>query len=654
MRNIFCTTFVKCFDDDIIGDPIERRRGHAGVAISVNNKLQHLVELLPDGSNRVLAIRLNISKTLIIVCVYMPTRGGKSTLDDYKSILDELSEIIEKYKQIADIIIGGDMNASLHRRDLNVPQDNAFANFIQLNKLQIPETCRKQSTFYHFNQRDQSQIDYFLQSNMILHKYMTFIREFQNVSTHDSIMVTLNCSLQKSEINTRKNVNFRIRWDKIDYEQYQTNLEENLKDILVTVNSNPENNVNEIINEVSTIIVKTAEDLCPRRKQPQNKKNRDWTPEMSETIKTGKYYYWKWKQEGNRDNRESLNYKKMREQKKKLRSLQRKLTASKRDNTFTKIMELSEINDKQFFALVNRQRNVRTRNNSILKYNNKTFNTPPTILGAWTDYFEELATPAYSEKFDNKFLSIVNDDITALNEMFTKNREPVAEVTEDEVGKCILTFKNGKAPDESQVTIEHLKFGGNIIINILIKLVNIIFQNTTIPDVLKSGIGCPIFKNGGKPREDPNSYRRITIISAIGKILEKLHLAKNKLTINSKQSYLQKGFTEGEIPTIAGLIVTELNIDARERHCPLFIAITDAKKAFDIVWHKGLFREVYKMNISGDNWLIFKEWYKDVSTKVKWEGQISETFSEQQGVRQREAWSPTAYNFFYSFSFENI
>ena len=48
----------------------------------------------------------------------------------------------------------------------------------------------------------------------------------------------------------------------------------------------------------------------------------------------------------------------MREQKKKLRSAQRHLAAVKRDNTYTKIMELKENNDKQFFALVNKQRNL--------------------------------------------------------------------------------------------------------------------------------------------------------------------------------------------------------------------------------------------------------------------------------------------------------
>jgi hypothetical protein len=36
----------------------------------------------------------------------------------------------------------------------------------------------------------------------------------------------------------------------------------------------------------------------------------------------------------------------------------------------------------------------------------------------------------------------------------------------------------------------------------------------------------------------------------------------------------------------------------------VYIALTDAKKAFDKVWHEGLYREMHKMNIYGDNWLL--------------------------------------------------
>jgi hypothetical protein len=77
-----------------------------------------------------------------------------------------------------------------------------------------------------------------------------------------------------------------------------------------------------------------------------------------------------------------------------------------------------------------------------------------------------------------------------------------------------------------------------------------------------------------------------------------------------------------------------------------YIALTDAKKAFYKVLREGLFWEIHKMNIYGDNWLLFKECYQNLTTKVKWEGQISRGFEEKQGVRQGGVWSPTAYKVF--------
>jgi hypothetical protein len=82
-------------------------------------------------------------------------------------------------------------------------------------------------------------------------------------------------------------------------------------------------------------------------------------------------------------------------------------------------------------------------------------------------------------------------------------------------------------PNDSKVTSEHLKYGGQKLIIVLTMLINFIFQNKHIPPILKSGIACPIYKKGGKPADNPNSYRKITVTNPIGKLIEKLHLCRN-------------------------------------------------------------------------------------------------------------------------------
>jgi hypothetical protein len=46
---------------------------------------------------------------------------------------------------------------------------------------------------------------------------------------------------------------------------------------------------------------------------------------------------------------------------------------------------------------------VRTVNTPILKIDDKTFNNPVTVLDAWADYFEDLATPSEQQSFDSIF-----------------------------------------------------------------------------------------------------------------------------------------------------------------------------------------------------------------------------------------------------------
>lgn len=77
--------------------------------------------------------------------------------------------------------------------------------------------------------------------------------------------------------------------------------------------------------------------------------------------------------------------------------------------------------------------------------------------------------------------------------------------------------------------------------------------------------------------------------------------------MSNQQNKLQKGFTRGEMPITGGLILSELMADARNSKTLLYIAFMDARKAFDVVGHNCLFRDMYKFGIEGDNWLFFSK-----------------------------------------------
>ena len=85
---------------------------------------------------------------------------------------------------------------------------------------------------------------------------------------------------------------------------------------------------------------------------------------------------------------------------------------------------------------------------------------------------------------------------------------------------------------------------------------------------------------------------------------------------------------------MAALLVSEAKAEARQNTEPLFLATLDTQKAFDVVHHTILLDKLLDKGIQKDIWLIIKDLYSDISSKVKWLGDCSYGFSVNQGVKQ--------------------
>lgn len=93
----------------------------------------------------------------------------------------------------------------------------------------------------------------------------------------------------------------------------------------------------------------------------------------------------------------------MRDINKCLRSEQMKLEAQKRNNRMTEIIKLNETNDKEFYSLVNNQRQQNSLITSKLKYNYKITECDEAIVATWAEYFEDLAAPVNQPSFDEMY-----------------------------------------------------------------------------------------------------------------------------------------------------------------------------------------------------------------------------------------------------------
>jgi hypothetical protein len=132
-----------------------------------------------------------------------------------------------------------------------------------------------------------------------------------------------------------------------------------------------------------------------------------------------------------------------------------------------------------------------------------------------------------------------------------------------------------------QITSEDGRWSNN---TICYKNIQSILKNKTIPDIFKTGILTPVLKKLNDATQMDN-YRGITVTPVITKLFD-----------------------------------------------PLFLITVESQKAFDVINHIIMLDKMYETGVHPTLWTIVKDFYDGLTSKIKWCGDISESFPIKQGV----------------------
>jgi len=88
---------------------------------------------------------------------------------------------------------------------------------------------------------------------------------------------------------------------------------------------------------------------------------------------------------------------------------------------------------------------------------------------------------------------------------------------------------------------------------------------------------------------------------------------------------------------------TEIVAEAKDNKLELYITLLDTAKAFDVVSHHSLLNALYQQGVQDNVWQLFNSLYSDIHSSVKWNGTMSQSFQEKQGIRQGGASSADCY-----------
>ncbi|CAG2245676.1 EIF4G [Mytilus edulis] len=164
----------KSVDENNPIPPTQKPRGYGGVAILWKQHLDHLVEKINDGSERIICIKINVKpKPILLICAYMPCRGSKQANEQFKECLDQLHEIILKYSDTCTPVLCGDWNCDLMKTTNKSARIKELEDFISSKKLMFKPTPL---TFIHPNGNETSTIDYIFVHDSLAEKVYNTIR----------------------------------------------------------------------------------------------------------------------------------------------------------------------------------------------------------------------------------------------------------------------------------------------------------------------------------------------------------------------------------------------------------------------------------------------------------------------------------------------
>ncbi|VDH91711.1 Hypothetical predicted protein [Mytilus galloprovincialis] len=492
----------KSVDENNPIPPTQKPRGYGGVAILWKQHLDHLVEKINDGSERIICIKINVKpKPILLICAYMPCRGSKQANEQFKECLDQLHEIILKYSDTCTPVLCGDWNCDLMKTTNKSARIKELEDFISSKKLMFKPTPL---TFIHPNGNETSTIDYIFVHDSLAEKVYNTIRLdmlSNNTSDHYPLLTEIETEIVSKKKQDHPVVSNKIKWDKIDLQQYQDSLKKCLQE-------NPIDYLNDstAITRLMETIVTAQKNIVPSSKISTQRNRHIWNDEIEQSLKMNKSSLDKWKLEGKPTAGETMQERK--KTKKQLRKARRQEIARQRDESLQKIMNATQRDSKIFHRLVNAQRKTKKSSISDLTVEDKTYSSREEILQGWNEHFSKLATPesntTNSDHTNKEF------DIDIIEEICKQNAVPLT-FTAEEIDKAINQLNTNKAPDIYGITAEHIKYGGDTLLQAITSIINNICSSATIPDCIKHGILTPIFKNKGLPNEAKN-YRGITVL----------------------------------------------------------------------------------------------------------------------------------------------
>ena len=256
-------------------------------------------------------------------------------------------------------------------------------------------------------------------------------------------------------------------------------------------------------------------------------------------------------------------------------------------------------------------------------------------LHTWVEHFKSLYSVPNQLRYNKQLDSAIQ---IALKNYIQNNKANICFDTEisyyEDVKAAINKQKNGKAFGNDYIINEMLKSGVLVLNSHLTKLFNNILASGEYPLTWAGSWITPIHRKGDLV--DPNNYRAISITSCLSKVFTSMinnrlnDFCENNKVLPKEQIGFSKGFSTSDHIFVLKTIIDDMK---KNQGKPLYCAFIDLSKAFDSVWHLGLYYKLIQLNIGSRFIQLLQNMYGHMYAQVKQKHKLSQKFGISIGTR---------------------
>jgi len=605
---------LKIFGYDIVRADHPDGTAHGGAALLISNKIDHL-PLPPYLSSYIQAastsIKINSIPISISSCYFPPGRPFPS------------AELIGLSQTLSfTYVIGADFNAKYQTWSCSTnTRGRALNNFISLNHLKVLAPCSPTYWPSHGN-RHPDTLDFFI-TNLPNHFFTEVVNLNDPASDHTPVLLLINAQpsvKQKRPTITPGTTN----WN--EFRAAVSN-----KIILNTKLKSP-SDIDHSIAKLSDLIQISAKAASTQR--PPYSQAPNLPPELRHLIAEKRRARSKWQQTHYPVDKTKYN------------SISNKLKAllkTHKANLYKNhLQNLSFTNGslwrktKSLLRIKDSPPPLRRADNSLASTDKEKADIlAEELSGVFKPHI--IPTPA-------PHMSIVMESLQSTIPMAL----PTKPTSPAELVGIIKKLANNKSPGHDLISNKVVK---NLPLKAIVHLTHIYnaaLRLSYFPTTWKASVIVTVLKPQ-KPPENPSSYRPISLLPVLGKILEKIILKRITTIAQSKNSIpnFQFGFrshhaTTHQLHRVADTISAALET---KKYCAgVFL---DVAKAFDTVWHDGLLFKL-KNIFPAPLYLILKSYLTNRSFNVRHNLQHSKQYPIFAGVPQGSDIAPFLYTIYTS------